>query len=201
MWLETNKKDEMYTPAILVEPITQYIQHKTVWCPFDTANSEFVLALQKNNTVIHTHIKDGYDFFKYEPEHYDVIVSNPPFSKKLDVLNRLQQLGKPYAMLFPTTMLNYQCIANFFVGNAPEMLIPDKKVSFNGKTSSFSCSYYCKNVLPFSLRMQPLAHNNTNRKYVPSRMHEDMGLDPVAPDSNSQKYTEMAGQQFSYRSH
>jgi methylase of polypeptide subunit release factors len=166
----------MYTPAILVEPITQYIHNKTVWCPFDTANSEFVLALQKNNTVIHTHIKDGYDFFKYEPEHYDVIVSNPPFSKKLDVLNRLQQLGKPYAMLFPTTMLNYQCIANYFVGNAPEMLIPNKKVSFNGKTSSFSCTYFCKDVLPFSVGFAALAHNNTNKYYVPSRMHGDMNF-------------------------
>lgn len=191
MWLRTNKKDELYTPAILVEPIAQYIHNKTVWCPFDTENSEFVLALQKNNTVIHTHIKDGYDFFKYEPDHYDVIVSNPPFSKKLDVLYRLQNLGKPYAMLFPTTMINYQCIANYFVGNLPQMLIPDKKVSFNGKTASFSCTYFCKDVLPFSVGFVPLAHNNTNKHYVPSRMHEDMNFDYLSTQNNSNYFKDI----------
>lgn len=189
MWLKLNKKDELYTPAILVEPIVQYINNKIVWCPFDTENSEFVLALKKNNTVIHTHIKDGYDFFKYEPDYYDVIVSNPPFSKKLDVLYRLQQLGKPYAMLFPTTMLNYQCIAHYFVGNEPQMLIPDKKVSFDGNTSSFSCTYFCKDVLPFSVGFAPLAHNNTNKHYVPSRMHGDINFNYL-PQQKYSNYSE-----------
>ena len=40
--------DELYTPRILVEPIIQFIpKGKTVWCPFDTENSEFVLVLKK----------------------------------------------------------------------------------------------------------------------------------------------------------
>ena len=73
------KRDEYYTPKILVDAILKYIPiDKTIWCPFDTANSEFVLALKaRGNTVVYSHIKEGLDFFDYEPCGYDYIVSNP----------------------------------------------------------------------------------------------------------------------------
>lgn len=44
-WLKKtsfNDKDEYYTPPILVEPIIQFIpKGSTIWCPFDTEDSEF----------------------------------------------------------------------------------------------------------------------------------------------------------------
>lgn len=60
-WLATgkfNEKDEYYTPPILVNAIIPYIpKDKTVWCPFDTEDSEFVIGLKENgNKVIATHI-------------------------------------------------------------------------------------------------------------------------------------------------
>ena len=96
-WLRVDKfndKDEYYTPEILVKPIIKYLKPKsTVWCPFDTEDSEFVINLKNNGyDVIFTHIWYGQDFFKYEPEHYDYIISNPPFTKKLMVLQRLYEL-------------------------------------------------------------------------------------------------------------
>ena len=43
---------------------------------------------------------EGKNFFFYEPEeHYDVIISNPPFSQKDDVLKRLYELDKPEMIL------------------------------------------------------------------------------------------------------
>jgi ATP-dependent protease Clp ATPase subunit len=65
-----------------------------VWCPFDTENSEFVLVLRENGyKVIHSHLWEGKDFLTYEPdEHYDCILSNPPFSIKLEVFKRLFEL-------------------------------------------------------------------------------------------------------------
>ena len=45
-WLKVgsfNKKDEYYTPAIMVYPILEYLKPgSTIWCPFDTERSEFV---------------------------------------------------------------------------------------------------------------------------------------------------------------
>ena len=93
--------DEFYTPEYAVKPILKYIkQSSIVWCPFDTEESLFVKVLKKNgHKVINTHLEMGVDFFDYEPKEYDYIISNPPYSIKTEVLNRLFELNKPFAML------------------------------------------------------------------------------------------------------
>ena len=98
--------DEVYTPAYAVKPIIKYINRGnkaqyTIWCPFDTEESEYVkLIRESGNKVIASHIDNGQNFFEYEPEEfYDYIISNPPFSIKDDILKRLYELGRPYAML------------------------------------------------------------------------------------------------------
>ena len=64
--LNHNLNDEYYTPPILVEMILPYVKKKsTIWCPFDTAESEFVIQFKKEgHKVIHSHIFYGLDFFK-----------------------------------------------------------------------------------------------------------------------------------------
>lgn len=168
-----NKNDELYTPAILVEPIVKYIKpNSIIWCPFDTEKSEFVIRFkQEGHTVIHGHIDEGKDFFAYEPEQYDYIISNPPFSLKLDILKRLYQLNKPFAMLLGLPILNYQEIGNFFLDKDLQLLIVDKKVSFDGNTSSFNTSFFCHKMLPKDLMFAHLEHNNSGKYYIPSKMY------------------------------
>jgi type I restriction-modification system DNA methylase subunit len=135
-----NRKDEYYTPQILVEPILKYIpDNSTIWCPFDTNQSEFVLILKEaGHNVIYSHLWYGQDFFEYEPdEPYDYIISNPPFSLKKRILERLYKLDKPFAMIMGLPILNYQEIGNFFYEKQSEdkwlqLLIVDKKVSYKG---------------------------------------------------------------------
>lgn len=177
--LEKNKfqiKDEYYTPSILVEPILPYLpKDKVIWCPFDTQNSEFVLLLrEKGYNVIHSHIKDGLDFFTYTPDNYDIIVSNPPFSIKLEVLERLYTLNKPFAVLMGLPVLNYQNICNFFLNKPLQLLIVDKKVSFDGRMSSFNTSYFCNKLLPKDIIFTHIENNNVGKNYIPSRMYKDM---------------------------
>ena len=61
-------QDEFYTPRYAVEPIVQYLKKKkfkTIWCPFDTKDSQFVKVLKREKfKVIYTHISKGKDFFK-----------------------------------------------------------------------------------------------------------------------------------------
>lgn len=178
-WLNTNSfdiKDEYYTPKILVEPIIKYLRpNSTIWCPFDTENSEFVILLKENGfNVIHSHIWNGQDFFEFEPkEHYDYIVSNPPFTKKLKVMERLYRLNKPFAVVMGLPILNYQEVGSFFLGKELQLLIVDKKVSFNGKTASFNNSYFCYNVLPKGIIFEHLENNNSGKYFVGSRMVND----------------------------
>lgn len=186
-----NQKDEYYTPSILVDAIIPYLktnpntfdippEELTIWCPFDTENSEFVIRLKEAGfKVIYTHIWRGQDFFNYEPqEEYHYIVSNPPFTQKLQVFERLYELKKPFAMVMGLPILNYQQVGTFFhqkqnEGNNLQLLIVDKKVSFDGNTASFNNSYFCWNVLDKDIVFHHLEHNNSRTHYTPSRMFKD----------------------------
>lgn len=171
-----NEKDEYYTPRILVEPILNYIKpNSTIWCPFDTENSEFVICFKEAGfKVIHSHIWEGKDFFTYEPEEkYDYIISNPPFTKKLEVFKRLYELNKPFAMICGLPILNYQVVGNFFLDKELQLLIVDKKISFDGNTPSFNNSYFCYKMLPRDLIFVDIPHNNSGKNFIASRMNKD----------------------------
>ena len=95
-----NKYDEYYTPKYAVNPILEFKPTETtIWCPFDTDKSLFVKLLKdEGHTVIYTHISNNQDFFKINVE-CDYIISNPPYSLKNEVFERLFEIGKPFAML------------------------------------------------------------------------------------------------------
>jgi hypothetical protein len=126
--------------------------------------------------VIWSHLADGKDFFQYEPEkEYDCIISNPPFSRKIEVFERLYDLGKPFAMLMNIECLNYQVVGNMFYNHDSDLqlLIVDKKVSYDGKMAMFNSSYFCKEMLPQSLVFKHLEHNNSGKHFCPSTMYQD----------------------------
>ena len=113
----------------------------------------------------------GQDFFDYEPsEDYDYIISNPPFTRKLEVFDRIYKLNKPFAMVMGLPILNYQEVGDFFLNKDLQLLIVNKKVSFDGNTASFNNSYFCHKLLPKDLMFVSLEHNNSKKHYIPSRM-------------------------------
>ena len=70
-----------------------------IWCPFDLEESYYVKAFKANNfQVVNTHINNGQDFFNTYID-CDYIISNPPYSLKGEVLERLFKIDKPFAML------------------------------------------------------------------------------------------------------
>jgi hypothetical protein len=158
--------DECYTPAYGVHPILQYIPiGAVVWCPFDTEESQFVkLIREAGHTVLHSHISEGKDFMTYSPpEHWDVIVSNPPFGKKRETFIRALSFKKPFALIMTNTWLNDSAPKQIFTdGQDLQLLMFDKRMEFtqaDGKVSNkitFSSSYYCYNFLPKQIIMAVL---------------------------------------------
>lgn len=151
--------DEFYTPAYAIEPILKYCPPQvTVWCPFDTEDSLFVKMIREHgNNVIATHISNGQDFFQYEPEHYDYVISNPPYSLKGAVLERLFELNKPFAMLVGVVgLFESQQRFNMFKNNQFEIMYFNKRVAYfkdyNEQKPSlnppFSSVYVCSKMLP-----------------------------------------------------
>lgn len=167
----TKDGDEFFTPPAAVICLLRYIElfietnnlsEITIWCPFDNKNSEYVKIFSKKYNVIYSNIKEGKDFFLYEPEKYDIIISNPPFSIKDKILKRLHELNKPYAMLMPLPTLQGQ--KRFEYIKECQALIFDKRINFYEdeekqkikKGVAFASIYICKNFLPKDLIFQKL---------------------------------------------
>ena len=152
--------DEFYTPSYAVTPILKYVgKQATVWCPFDTEQSNFVkMFKERGNRVIATHLDSGQDFFEFEPdEHYDYIISNPPYSLKNEVFEKLFSLKKKFAMLVGVVgVFESQRRFKMFRDNNFEIMYLNKRVAYfkdftDEKPSlnpPFSSVYICSGVLP-----------------------------------------------------
>lgn len=180
-YLKSNRTiagDEVYTPFYAVEPLLKYIPKDwVIWMPFDEDWSAFYqLFTEKGYKVIRTSIQDGYDFFSYEPqEHYDVIISNPPFSKKDVVLERVDRLGKPFALLLPIASLQGERRYNTCFRNGIEYLGFDLRIDYHTrgdfeayrKGNHFASAYFCRGVLPSPLIIE---HLNKYERPLKQRM-------------------------------
>ena len=117
--------DNCYTPDYAVRPLLKYLEKfkgKTIWCPFDTDESEYVKIFKESGfNVIYGHIDTGqnfYDFgdglFAQEIPDFDLIISNPPFHNKARLVEKILEFGKPFALLLPLTWLNDQAPFRLF---------------------------------------------------------------------------------------
>lgn len=125
-----------------------------------------LLSISHSNggyNVVRSHIDDEQDFFKYEPDDYDIIVSNPPFTIKDKILERLYELEKPFAILLPLNSLQGQSRFKYFEQGL-QLLSFDQRIGYHNvnsmdKTvegSPFATAYFCRNLLPRDLIIEKL---------------------------------------------
>jgi hypothetical protein len=161
--------DEFYTPAYAVVPILKYIPRgSTVWCPFDTGDSNFVRMLTASGcTVINTHIESGHDFFQMQiPDGTDFVISNPPYSRKTEVLERLFSVGIKFAMLVGVVgLFESQRRFDMFRANKFEVMYMNRRVSYfksflderPSLNPPFSSVYICSGVLPSQIVFEEIS--------------------------------------------
>ena len=157
--------DRCNTPRAAVEVLKEFMvpyTGKTVWCPFDTVNSWFVRCLREwGFDVVFSHIDNGHDFFCYEPDHFDLIVSNPPFTNKRKIFERCISFGKPFALIMTNVWLNDKAPLDVF-GEDLQLLFIKERINFINDDGvsigrpSFSSSYYCYNFLPKQIIVRSL---------------------------------------------
>jgi len=112
------------------------IKNKKVWCPFYNDGN---LTCPYENRI---HSKR--DFFSYEPDQYECVIDNPPYSIKKDVINKLLENGKPFALLIPLDTI----IRRYFVnGDLKDftIIIPKTIYKFKGetKTITVNTAWFC----------------------------------------------------------
>ena len=157
--LITNKQDEYYTPNYAITPIIKYLtKEKTIWCPFDTEESNFVKMFKEQGfKVINTHLESGADFFNCKIPECDYIISNPPYSLKAEVFERLFKIGKPFAMLVGVVgLFESQKRFEMFRDNDFEIMYMNRRIAYFKDYSEqkpslnppFSSVYLCSKILP-----------------------------------------------------
>ena len=93
-----HKNDDFKTPIEAWKLVEKHLpQLGNIWCPFWLDGD----ITWDQESIIHTHK----DFFEYQPDDWDCIVDNPPYSIKEKVLDRCILLGKPFALLLPIDTL------------------------------------------------------------------------------------------------
>lgn len=147
-YIKKIKYDELYTPEIAVECILDFIPNniKNIWEPTAIKNSNIVKVLTENGyNVITSHINDGLDFLNYEPDQYDLIITNPPYSIKDDFLQRAFELNKPFMFLLPITALEGNRRGKMFNNNKIQLIIPNKRFNFKPEKNGswFQTSWFC----------------------------------------------------------
>lgn len=96
-----------------------------VWCPFNDANSVWVETLQSRGFDV---VTTDTDFFKtLPPDGVQCIISNPPFSCKKEILDRIKELNLRFALILPFLWLN-DCVP-FDYGH--QVMFFRKRVHFN----------------------------------------------------------------------
>lgn len=145
------KHDDYMTPKSAWENIKQYIpQDKVIWEAFfgDGESGKDLEELGFNT------IHEDIDFF--ENDKGDIVVSNPPFTKIKEILERLKELEKPFILIMPSPKLITQYFRKLFSNDDDpiQLIIPRKRIQFskqidgvidpNQKNAcNFDCFYYC----------------------------------------------------------
>ena len=169
-WLRTSKgnNDECYTPKYGVLPLLEFMEKfrgKIIWCPFDTEESEFVKVFKENGfDVEYSHIKNGQNYYEYEPKKWDLMISNPPFTNKAEIFKRALSFNKPFALLMTVAWLNDSAPAKIFKDSGLQLLSFDSRMTFKNqeqKKINYLSAYYCYKFLPKDLIFR--SFNNINQ--------------------------------------
>jgi hypothetical protein len=143
------QNDELWTPPDAIDPLLPYLPGKLsiVWemCPGSGKMIEYFTT--RGYAVVDA---EG-DSLKTEPFiDWDVIVTNPPWSKKHLFLQRCIELDSPFALLLPIRTLGVRRCQVWL--DDVDILFLRKRVDFTGGGSPYeACAWFTRHLLPHKM--------------------------------------------------
>lgn len=149
----TKKKlDDYNTPFYVWEILFDYLnldKNTKIYEPFySNGVAKNYLAKLGYNNVIHENMNffDNYD--KYD---YEIIISNPPYSIKKNILKILYIIDKPFVLIVPTSIISKLYLKNIFGNDIYKLqyIIPNRRIQFerldgyNQKRTAFDTIFLC----------------------------------------------------------
>ena len=141
--------DDFQTPPEALYPLLPYLKKDwTIWeCAAGKGN--LVREFEKRGyRVVASDILTQKDFLFWRPEHFDVIVTNPPFSLKQEFLERCYNLKKPFALLLPFTTFEGKKRQALFKEYGVQVIFFDRRINFTtpsgtGGGAWFPVCWFC----------------------------------------------------------
>jgi len=144
--------DDYNTPKYVWKMLLDYLdldKNTTIYEPFfSNGVSKTYLQQLGFNNVIH----ENEDFFEnYVRYEYNIILSNPPYTIKRNILKILYKIDKPFVLIMPTSIINKLYIKSIFGANIDKIqyIIPHKRIQFerldgyNQKRTCFDTLFFC----------------------------------------------------------
>lgn len=147
--------DDFQTPGEALWPLIQYLKKDwVIWEPA-AGKGKLVDELWRHGyKVIASDILDGHDFLTYQPEeHWDCLLTNPPFSLKQEFLERCYALKKPFALLLPLTTFETPKRQKLFRDNGVQVIFFDKRINFTTPSGKGGGAWFAVAWFGFGLNL------------------------------------------------
>jgi len=140
-------RDQFQTPVYAVDLLIPHIpKHiNTIW---ECACGQYFMTLALRNhgyDVYPSDIINGLDFLECYPpvDHIEAIITNPPYSQKLEFYKKCREYDLPFALLIPADYCGWIIQA---IQDGCEKIIPTRRIDFitpTGKSGETGqTSYY-----------------------------------------------------------
>lgn len=155
------RTDEFFTPKYALNPLLPFL--KKEWKIWECAYGTGALAKHLKEEGFNV-LDEDVDFLDFDLD-CDILITNPPYSKKDEFLKRAFEIGKPFAFLMPLTTLEGIKRGKLFRDNGIQLIIPNRRINFitpSGKGSGawFQVAWFCwKLNLPKELNFVELIRN------------------------------------------
>ena len=130
---------EYYTPNWVWDCLKDYIpKDKVIWEAFRNEHELSTRAADHLRQIGFDVVNPYLDFF--ENNLGDIVVSNPPFNRKKQVMERLFELNKPFMLVLPNIILKTKYFIDWAKNDKDiQIIILPKRVDFikpDGETKS-----------------------------------------------------------------
>lgn len=137
-FIDDCENDNYMTNSNEWERIKEYIpKDLKIWSPFFGDGKQKEYFSDMGFDIIH----ENEDFFKNNKG--DIIIDNPPFSKKKQIFKRLKEIDKPFILIIPSVMLCYKYFQEYF-SDELQIIVPRTRIKFqhiNSKNKNYTPPY------------------------------------------------------------
>ena len=147
------KKNDFYpTPPECTVALLKFLEERfllrksdTIWEPACGSNAMVNVMAQMGYSVIATDITHGQDYLTWEQqEHYDWIITNPPFCAAQEFITTSREKNKPFAMLLKSQYWHSVKRQKIFSECQPTFVLPlTWRPDFEGKGASMLDMIWC----------------------------------------------------------